>query len=232
MSIYVRETQYLKLLSEKDMSVKELSEKLYISEPTVRRDLKFLKEKEFISVNRGVVSLKTKYADKRIPLFIRETEYSEAKKEIALKVVKYIKNGDVIMLDASTTAYQIVPLLPSFKDILLITNGAKTALSAAALGIRVLCCGGELTNESFSFIGLDAENMLKCYNADIAFFSCRGLTEDGKATDTSIYENSIKRIMLNNSKKKILLCDKSKIGHTYLHTLCCKDELTDIIINS
>ncbi len=229
MPIYSREKLYLDLLSEKNFSIKELSEKLFVSEPTVRRDVKLLKERELIKCNRGIVSLQTKYADKRIPLFIRETEYNEAKKQIAIKASKYVKDGDVIMLDASTTSYHILPYLKNLKNILIITNGAKTALHSVSLGIKTMCSGGDITPESFSFIGHDAEKMLKSYNADIAFFSCRGITSDGIATDNSIYENSIRRIMIENSKKKILLCDKSKFDHKYLHTLCNKNELTDII---
>jgi len=39
MAIYNRENQYINLLAQKSHSVKELAEKLFISEPTVRRDI-------------------------------------------------------------------------------------------------------------------------------------------------------------------------------------------------
>ena len=231
MSIFNREEQYLKLLAGGECTVKELSEKLFISEPTVRRDIIILKNKDLIDSKRGVVKLKPKYADQRIPLFVRDLEYNEAKKEIAIKAIKYIKDGDAIMLDASTTAYHILPHLASFKNILVITNGAKTALNAAAMGIKTICTGGEMTLESFSCVGSDAEKMLRQYNADIAFFSCRGFSDDGMVTDNSILENSMRRIMIKKSKKKFLLCDKSKFGHKHLNTLCYEDELDEIISN-
>jgi len=229
LSIFNREEKYLRLLSEREYSVKELSEKLFISEPTVRRDIISLKKKDLITSHRGIVSLKSKYADQRIPLFIRNEEYNDAKKEIAIKAALYIKDGDVIMLDASTTAYHLLPHLTTFKNILVITNGAKTAIDAAAMGIKTICTGGEMLLESFSYIGTDAENILSRYNADIAFFSCRGLSEDGIITDNSIPENSIRRIMIKNSKKSYLLCDKSKFGKKYLNTLCRKDDIDGII---
>ena len=49
-----------------------------------------------------------------------------------------IKDGDVIMLDASTTAYCIVPHLVNFKNIFVITNGAKTAIELVAMGIKTI----------------------------------------------------------------------------------------------
>lgn len=229
MSIYNREQQYIHLLSEKPHTVKELAEKLFISEPTVRRDIVKLENKEILVCKRGHVSLKTNFADQRIPLFIRDMEQSEAKKEIARKAVSHVKDGDVIMLDASTTAYYLLPLLANFQKILVITNGAKTALEAASMGIRTICTGGEMTLESFSYVGTDAETILRQYNADIAFFSCRGLTKDGIVTDNSILENAIRKIMITNAQKNFLLCDKSKLDKTYLNTLCHADELSGVI---
>ena len=39
MAIYTREDTYIKILTERTHTVKELAEKLFISEPTVRRDI-------------------------------------------------------------------------------------------------------------------------------------------------------------------------------------------------
>ncbi len=232
MSIYNREDKYTRLLAERAHTVKELSEKLFISEATVRRDIVALKEKEVVQSKRGVVKLKPKYADQRIPLYIRDLEYNDAKKEIALKAMEYVKEGDVVMLDASTTAYHLLPHLATLKNILLITNGSKTAIDAVSMGIKTICTGGEMTPESFSYVGTDAEQLLRRYHADVAFFSCRGVSDDGIITDNSVLENVLRRIMMQNSKKKILLCDKSKFGKMYLHTLCHKDEIDMIISNS
>ena len=97
------------------------------------------------------------------------------------------------------------------------------------MGIRTICTGGELARESFCYVGTDAEDVLKRYNADVAFFSCRGVTEEGLATDNSILENAMRRIMIQNAKESYLLCDKSKYGKTYLNTLCVVKDLTGII---
>ena len=229
MSIYNREKQYINLLMQNPHSVKELSKKLFISEPTVRRDIIILQNKEILTCKRGIVALKTNSPDKRIPLFIRDLEQNEAKKEIAIKAIEKIKDGNVIMLDASTTVFHILPHLVNFKDIFVITNGAKTALESASMGIRTICTGGEMTLESFCYVGTDAEDIIRRYNADIAFFSCRGLTEDGIATDNSIYENAIRKIMIKNSKMSYLLCDKSKFNKKYLNTLCNISEITAVI---
>lgn len=229
MSIYEREEKYLHILSEKEHTVKELAKKLFISEPTVRRDMIILEKKELLTRKNGKVNLKINSADKRIPLFIRIEEHEEEKKQIALKALNYIKDGYVIMLDASTTSYALVPHLANFKNIFVITNGAKTALALATLGIKTICTGGKLTTESLAYVGTDAEDILKRYNADVAFFSCRGISDDKIATDNSILENAMRKIMIKNSKKSFLLCDSSKFGKKYLNTLCNEKEIEKII---
>lgn len=229
MSIYNREDQYVYLLSQKPHSIKELSEKLFISEPTVRRDILVLLEKELVTRKRGVVSLKTNSPDRRIPLFVRHLENNQSKQIIAQKASFHINDGNVIMLDASTTVFHLLPYLTKFKNILVITNGAKTALESASMGIKTICTGGEITLESFSYVGPDAESMLSRYNADIAFFSCRGISEDGMVSDNSILENSMRKIMMKNSRKNYLLCDKSKFGAMYLNILCHIKDLEELI---
>ena len=231
LSIYNREELYLNLLAQKTHTVKELSEKLFISEPTVRRDLVVLQNKGLVNCKRGIVTLKTNSPDQRIPLFIRHLEQNEAKQIIAKKAKQHIKDGYVIMLDASTTAFHILPLLTEFKNILVITSGAKTALESASMGIRTICTGGEMAIESFSYIGPDAEAILNRYNADVAFFSCRGISQDGVLSDNSTMENSIRRIMIKRSKKSFVLCDNSKFGKSYVNILCHTEDIDGVISN-
>ena len=78
MPVYHREDQYIHLLAQKPHSVKELSRKLFVSEPTVRRDVALLQEREILTCKRGIVTLKTNSPDRRIPLFIRHLEQNEA----------------------------------------------------------------------------------------------------------------------------------------------------------
>lgn len=230
MPIYDREEQYIRLLSNgSGRTVSELSRILFVSEPTVRRDLIVLKKKELVTCHRGLVTLSVKSPDKRIPLFIRNSEHTDAKDAIARKALCHIKDGYAIMLDASTTAFHLLPYLADFKNILVITNGVNATLEATNLGIRTICTGGEITLDSHCFVGTDAEHTLSKYNADVAFFSCRGIDDNGLITDNSILENSIRRIMIKHSKKSVLLCDRSKFGHSYLNTLCNVKDLSAVI---
>jgi DeoR/GlpR family transcriptional regulator of sugar metabolism len=211
------------------MSVSELSEKLFVSEATVRRDVAALQKKELVVCKRGRVSLKTGSPDRRIPLFVRDLENIEEKRAIGIRAAALVRDGDVVMLDASTTALAVIPHLSERRNVLVITNGAKTALESASMGIRTVFAGGEMTPESFCTVGAETERLLSCYNADVAFFSCRGIDDEGRVTDTSVYENAVRRIMMENSRRCYLLCDTGKFGKRYLNTLCRTQDVDGVI---
>ena len=58
MSIHDREDKYINLLSEKEHTIEELANKLFVSEPTVRRDILILERKDIVTRKRGKISIK------------------------------------------------------------------------------------------------------------------------------------------------------------------------------
>ena len=142
---------------------------------------------------------------------------------------KYIKDGMVIMLDGSTSAYHLIPYLSKFKDIIVVTSGAKTAVALAELQIPVFCTGGRMRTNSFSYIGKEAEDAVRKYNADIVFFSCHGLSENGRMSDPSVDECHLRQVMLQQSRGKYLLCDTSKLNKTYFYDMGSIRQLDGVI---
>lgn len=230
MPFYEREDKILRILTVNEItSVDEIAEKLYVSKPTVRRDLDKLAKKGLITRTHGGATLLKNAADEKIPFALREQEQNSAKAIMAKKAVEFIEDGYTVMLDGSTSAFAIVPLLSEFKNLIVITNSAKASFALALLGIKNICTGGHMINKSFTYVGEDAQRTVKNYNADIAFFSCRGLSDKGYLTDNSTEENQIRRMMKRKSKKTVFLCDASKFEKTYLNNLCHISEVDEII---
>lgn len=230
MPFYDREEKILTLLLGKELvTVRELSEKLYVSVPTLRRDLfKLEKMGKIIRTHGGAKLLKTS-ADEKIPFFLREQEQNDAKTIMAQKAVKYVKDGDIIMMDGSTSAYNMIPLLADFHNLIVISSSAKASFLLGNMGIQTICTGGHMIAGSLSYVGEEAERTAANYNADLCFFSCRGLSENGLLTDSSIEENRLRRVMLRHARKKIFLCDNSKIGKKYLNNLCSLSEVDELV---
>ena len=213
------------------VTVAQLAKLLHVSEPTIRRDFTELEKKGLITKRYGGAIPHPGAADGEIPFLLREKERSSVKSEIGRKAASLVEDGMVVMLDASTSAYYIVPYLAKFKDLIVITSGAKTAVALAEANIRTLSCGGEMIIHSFSYVGEQAESFVRKINADVLFFSCRGLSEDGRMTEVSVEEANLRRVMMEQSKTKILLCDGSKLGRTYFYNMGSVDEVDAVISN-
>ncbi len=221
MPFYEREEELLSAIMEAtEISVSELAKKLYVSLPTLRRDLIKLEQKGKIIRTHGGAKLVNRSADEKIPFYLREAERYEAKSAMAQKAIGYVSPGDTVLLDGSTSAYSIIPLLAEIPKIIVITSSAKSSFLLGQLGINNICTGGRMIASSLSYIGEDAERTVARYNADILFFSCHGVSPEGMLTDNSCEENALRSVMIAHSQKCICLCDSSKLGKTSLHNLC------------
>ena len=211
----------LELVKNPGITVAQMAQKLHFSEPTIRRDYTELHRRGLITKHYGRVTLNREAGspDQEIPFVLRENERSKPKEKMGLLASGYIRDGMVIMLDGSTSAYHLVPYLSKFKDIIVITSGAKTAVALAELHIPVFSTGGKMRTNSFSYIGKEAEDAVRRYNADIVFFSCHGLSLDGMMSDPSVDECHLRQVMLEKAKEKYLLCDSSKLGNTYFYNM-------------
>lgn len=229
MLIIDRHQQILEILKrERSAGVTRLARELFASEPTIRRDLAYLEEQGYLKRVYGGAVIGGA-PDREIPYNVRAEEQGDAKTIIARKAAKYLHKGAVIFLDGSSTAAHMVEPLKELEDILVVTSGAKTALALAENGIRVISTGGQMITRSFTYVGSHAEACIRSMRADLVFFSCRGLSDDGEMTDISIEEINLRRTMLERAHTKILLCDSSKFGKQYMYSLGYRDEIDDVI---
>ena len=225
---YDRHREIINILSEtKSASVHSLAQKLYVSEATVRRDLTELeKQGQVRRVFGGVILLENDHIT--TAFHGRSTREAELDK-IAQRAVEYIHNGDVLMMDASSSASAILRYLKRFKGLTLITNSAITIGGLQDINAQVFVTGGYMPKNSQGFVGAYAENMVRNFNADLFFFSCAGLSMDGRVTDISSDENSIRKVMFQQARRRILLCDRSKFGKSLCFNTCSLDQVDALI---
>ena len=219
-----------KLISKKQVTVKELASELYVSEPSVRRDLAALEKRNLLKrVYGGAVIDESALSRNMIPFMLREMEQGSAKIVIAKKAADLVRDGDVIFLDASTTAYTMIPFLAGKKNVTVVTNGVRALEKLAEYEINAISTGGALVGGCLALVGDEAYKTIEAINANIAFFSCRGLSEGGYLTDISAPENNVRRMMMRRSEKSYLLLANEKKGKKYYHNLCHESELDGII---
>lgn len=219
-----------KILIQKKVTVKDLARVLYASEPSIRRDLADLEKQQLIKrVHGGAILEETGNSALKIPFVIREMEQADAKIIMAQKAIEYIKDNDVIFLDASSSAYNLIPYLSLKKNITVITSGVKALTKLSEYSIKTISTGGELMPSCLSLVGDESYQNLERFHADITFFSCRGLSYDGRLTDISAPENYVRQKMIKCSDRAFLLCASEKIGKKYYHNLCTTKDISGVI---
>lgn len=224
-----RQEQIIEILEKrKSISVTKLAQLLYVSQPTVRRDLRILEEQGKVQRTHGGVVLR-KASDLEIPLLFREDQNNIAKKSIAKKAAEYVTDGSVIFLDASSTAAHLIPYLEKFNDIIVVTNSPKASMLLGERNIKNYCTGGLLLMHSIAYVGNEAERFIANINADLFFFSSRGYLEKGIITDSSEQEVAIKKAMLKNADRSFYLCDNSKKNKKYAFNICTAEDVERII---
>lgn len=233
-----REEFIRKLILEKRVVyVNNLADELGVTRPTVRNDLdKLVKKHNDLTRIHGGIMLKEEIMGKDLTDGI--TEYSERafvnkeeKKAIAKKAIEFVKKGDTILLDSSSTCFEFASELVTFSEQLtVITNGISTgAILKQNRHINVLAIGGLLKANSNTIYDEFFSPILDNFNIDTYFFSASGLSLDGGFSENNLMEVKHKRTNVINSKKSIALVDSTKFNKDSSSTFCTFEEV-DILI--
>ena len=182
-------------------TIEEIANNLYVSTSTVRRKLNLLQKKGLITRTHGGAQINDE--NNFFPSFtFRVHQNSFEKKKMALSAIKLIKNGDLIFLDGTTSAFFIAEYLSDFKNIRVITNGIDTLSQLAKYNVNAYSTGGFIQEVNRSvLVGHYAEEMISNFHADVVFFSAQSVNNDGDIYDCFEEENVIQRCeTMNNTK--------------------------------
>lgn len=227
-----REQEILSILKTTNgfVTVRQLCESLFASESSIRRDLKALEVRGLVKRSYGGAVLENNFSN--IVTFNHRTrQNSSAKREIAQKAAALIKDGDIVFLDQSSTAFYLAEQILHRSGLTVVTNNIEITMLLSNSKIRVISSGGFLSDENRNcLIGGDAQRTFAGIYADIAFFSVKALSADGVVTDCSREEVVVRDVMLKNAAKKVLLCDSSKFD-SRAPFVQCRLEDVDILIS-
>lgn len=212
MLIAERHDKIVHTISQKgSVRVAELSALFGITAETIRRDLEKLEQDgKLLRSHGGAVTIKDKQMD--TPFFKRETEQVSEKKRIAKMALRFIKEDESILLDASSTSWFLARELPNI-PLTVITNSMRIMMELAVKkNINVICTGGHLRQTSLSFVGPLTIQSLSNYHTDRAFISCKALDTGWGISDSTDVQAMVKRKMLQIAAVNYMLIDHSKIG--------------------
>lgn len=231
----IKEERYDKILAileeEQYISAAKLSKILYVSLPTIRRDLtELVRRHQIIRSHGGAKKIHSEHIV--TPLNFRKTVHSAEKRALCRRAASLVNDNDIIFIDSSTTTLQMADFLSEKKGITVITNGIPIATLLVKKGIKTYCTGGEIFENSMAHFGSFAEDFIQRFNIDTLFFSCHGVSEKGMLTDPSLPETQIRKVAINQSKKTVFLCDETKLSLSTPYNLVPIQTLDHIITNS
>jgi DeoR/GlpR family transcriptional regulator of sugar metabolism len=227
-----REQEILSILKRKNgfVTVRQLCESLFASESSIRRDLKALESQGLVKRSYGGAALERSYSN--IVTFNHRTRQNvSAKRAIGQKAAGLIKEGDILFLDQSSTAFYLAVELVDRSGLTVVTNNIEIMMLLANSKNRILSSGGFLSSENRNcLIGSDAQRTFESVYADAAFFSVKALSGEGVVADCSREEVAVRDAMLKNAARKVLLCDSSKFGLRAPFRQCGLEDV-DILIS-
>lgn len=213
MLVAERQSKIVELVNErKSIRVSEMSKMFSVTEETIRRDLEKLeKEKKLERSHGGAVSL-NQNDSLEIPYSEREIINVREKQQIALESIKFVEEGDTIILDASTTAWYMAKTLPDI-PLTVMTNSIKVAMELSSKSqITVISTGGNLLSKSLSYVGPLAESAFNSYYFDKAFISCKGIHIERGLSESDEQQARVKTKMMNSADSIYIMVDYSKFG--------------------
>jgi DeoR family transcriptional regulator of aga operon len=195
------------------VSIAELSDRLDVSEVTIRGDLEHLERRGILMrVRGGAIASRNRTLE--MPLEETSTTNRAEKTAIAARAAAMVKDGQTVIIDVgSTTTEMAKALSPDLDRVSVITNGLNIALILEALrGVSVIVTGGTLRPLQHSLVAPMGALLLDQLNADMVFLGCNGVHPARGFTNSNIAEAEIKQAMVRSAERVVVLADHDKIG--------------------
>ena len=234
MTAFERRHKILDLLRERPaIRVTELTEVFGVSQGTIRNDLRLLTETDQINRVRGGVEAREGY-EIRNPAFLARTRIrADAKAWIASRAADMLQDGDAILLDDSTTVFQMVSYLAEYRGLTIVTNSMELAQALQDnTSHTVILVGGVLRPGAVSATGQPAEHMLQSLHVKTAFLSYAAYDISLGFTDPDIQTAQLKAQMVAAAQQTVVLIDSSKFGKVHLAACANTDRISHVITDT
>ena len=226
-----RQNEILSILrTQSSATVEEIAERIFVSPATARRDVIALEQKGFVCRLYGGVML-AEYKNEAVPVQLREDSFSAQKEAVARQAATEITHGAVVFADGSSTVRRVFKHVQS-EGVTVITNNLRLLEEyGREKNLTFYATGGHYDARGHVLLGEGARRSVREFRADLCLFSSQGITAEG-VFDVSEDETALRREMLLHAKRRVFLCDDSKLGVCKTHRLCTLDEIDRIVCNA
>jgi DeoR family fructose operon transcriptional repressor len=202
------------VISKGRASVTELAQTYDVTTETVRRDLAALDKAGVVRrVHGGAVPARALHLVEP-GVGERESTRSDFKDAIAAAAIDYVpRTGASMLLDAGTTTARIAALLPTNRELVVVTNSVPIAARLAAIdSVSLQLLGGRVRGVTQAAVGEHALRVLDSIRVDIAFIGTNAISVRHGLSTPDSEEAAVKRAMVRSANYVVVAADSSKVG--------------------
>ncbi|TLQ51380.1 DeoR/GlpR transcriptional regulator [Lacticaseibacillus casei] len=217
--------------SEGKVSVNKLSDKLKVSEVTIRRDLADMEEQGLLKRTFGG-AVSVELVTKAQPYNIKKGQHLEEKQAISKRAAQFLTDGMTVFVDAGTTTNFLVPFISKKRDLTVVTVDLQIALQLSDTpSTDIYVVGGRLSNSSKSVNSVDSVLTVKGFHFDLSFIGCDAFNLSTFETDSET-KAQIKKAAIDSSSLRTVLSDSSKFNKHSLRNFATLDDLDYVVTDS
>lgn len=200
------------------VAVSDVATTFGVTTETVRRDLAQLERAGLLRRVHGGAVPTSALALAEPALSDRDSAQAAQKDRIAQAAVALVPgSGGSILLDAGTTTSRLAGLLPTDRQLLVITHAVPIAARLAGVpGIDLQVLGGHVRGTTQAAVGPDTVQALGDLRADVAFVGTNAVLPGHGLSTPNADEAAVKRALVRAGRQVVVLADSSKLGREHL----------------
>jgi ribose transport system substrate-binding protein len=215
MEAYKRRQNILALLEETgEVTIIDLASRFEVSPNTIRNDLDALEAGNLLRRVRGGATVLGSNGLYSPEIFASQANTNRlAKERIGRWAAGLVKDGDGLVLDASSSVYTLATFLKDRQNLTVITNGLRTGLLLAqSPSNKVIWAANVIRPDGSRMVGSLHPDLLDNFYASKCFITCSGFSLDQGLTVADVDEAPLKTQMIKLARQAIALIDASKFG--------------------
>ncbi len=209
---------------------KDLSQRLKLSEDTIRRDLRELAAEGLLQrVHGGALPASPAMGDFAARLNVAPDE----KVAIGRAAAALVQPGQVVILDGGTTAMQMARHFAPDLRATVVTHSPTIAVELVShRHIEVLLIGGRLFKHSVVSVGAAAIEAIGRIHADTYFMGVTGVHPKIGLTTGDFEEAQIKRALSKSAAETIVLASSEKLNAASPYVIVGISEITGMVVGA
>jgi len=218
MEAYTRRKRILALLGETgEVRIDDLVQRFGVSANSIRADLTTMEQARLAQrIRGGAVAVQEPSGGGAPEALIPASIPNRYQKEqIGCWAAGLVKDGEAIIMDASSTVLHMASCLSKRRNLTVVTNGLRVAqLLAKEPTNKIILAAPVLRADGNALVGSIHPDLLTSLRAAKCFFSCSGISPEEGLTEVDVDEAALKAQMLKLARQVIVLVDHSKFEKT------------------